>query len=87
MIKEKLITILIAILLALGGWNLKETYSISKDMVLIKEKVATIQNEVSNSKNFKKKKKRKKKNENNYCVGSIYNDIPFQYFISFNIRV
>ncbi len=44
MINEKLITILIAILLALGGWNLKETYSISKDMVLIKEKVATIQN-------------------------------------------
>ena len=65
MINEKLITILIAILLALGGWNLKETYSIQKDMVLIKEKVATIQNEVSNSKNFKKKKKRKKKNENN----------------------
>ena len=65
MINEKLITILIAILLALGGWHLKETYSISKDMVLIKEKVATIQNEVSNSKNFKKKKKRKKKNENN----------------------
>ena len=53
MINEKLITILIAILLALGGWNLKETYSISKDMVLIKEKVATIQNEVSNFKNLK----------------------------------
>ena len=68
MINEKLITILIAIMIALGGWNLKETYNISKDMVLIKEKVATIQNEVSNSKNFKKKKKqkrRKKKNENN----------------------
>ena len=65
MINEKLITILIAIMIALGGWNLKETYSISKDMVLIKEKVATIQNEVSNSKNFKKKKRRKKnKGEN-----------------------
>ena len=65
MINDKLITILIAIMIALGGWNLKETYNISKDMVLIKEKVATIQNEVSNSKNFKKKKKRKRKNENN----------------------
>jgi len=65
MINEKLITILIAILLALGGWNLKETYSISKDMVLIKERVATIQNEVSNFKNLKSKKKRKKKNEKN----------------------
>ena len=65
MVNDKLITILIAILLALGGWNLKETYSISKDMVLIKEKVATIQNEVSDFKDLKKKKKRKKKNENN----------------------
>ena len=65
MINDKLITILIAIMIALGGWNLKETYNISKDMVLIKEKVATIQNEVSNSKDFKKKKRRKKKNENN----------------------
>ena len=65
MVNDKLMTILIAILLALGGWNLKETYSISKDMVLIKEKVATIQNEVSNFKDVKKKKKRKKKNENN----------------------
>ena len=65
MVNEKLITILIAILLALGGWNLKETYSISKDMVLIKEKVATIQNEVSNFKNLKTKKKRKKKDGNN----------------------
>ena len=65
MVNDKLITILIAILLALGGWNLKETYNISKDMVLIKEKVATIQNEVSNFKNLKGKKKRKKKNENN----------------------
>ena len=34
-------------------------------MVLIKEKVATIQNEVSDFKDVKKKKKRKKKNENN----------------------
>ena len=65
MVNDKLITILIAILLALGGWNLKETYSISKVMVLIKEMVATIQNEVSNFKDVKKKKKRKKKNENN----------------------
>ena len=64
MINDKLITILIAILLALGGWNLKETYSISKDMVLIKEKVATIQNEVSNFKNLKTKKKRKRNNTN-----------------------
>ena len=43
---EKLITALIAILLALGGWNLKETYSISKDIVLLKEKVSKVEKDV-----------------------------------------
>ena len=57
---DKLITILIAILLALGGWNLKETYSISKDMVLLKEKVNQIEKSIG--KKFKKKKKKKKNN-------------------------
>ena len=56
---DKLITILIAILLALGGWNLKETYSISKDMVLLKEKVNQIEKAIG--KKFKKKKKNKNK--------------------------
>ena len=54
---DKLITILIAILLALGGWNLKETYSISKYMVLLKEKVNQIEKSIG--KKFKKKKKKK----------------------------
>ena len=57
---DKLITILIAILLALGGWNLKETYSISKDMVQLKEKVNQIEKSIG--KKFKKKKKKKKNN-------------------------
>ena len=70
---EKLITALIAITLALGGWNLKETYSISKDMVLLKEKVSKVEKDVeeigwntfeSNKKNKKKKKKKKKKKLN-----------------------
>ena len=60
---DKLITILIAILLALGGWNLKETYSISKDMVLLKEKVSQIENKIS--KRILPKKKPKKKRKNN----------------------
>jgi len=68
---EKLITILIAIVLALGGWNLKEVYSISKDMVLLKEKVSGLEksvdefswNLVPNSKQKKKNKKKKKKNQ------------------------
>ena len=59
---DKLITILIAILLALGGWNLKETYSISKDMVLLKEKVSQIENKISKRILPKKKPKKKKKN-------------------------
>ncbi len=68
---EKLITALIAILLALGGWNLKETYSISKDIVLLKEKVSKVEKDVEEigwntfdgNKKKKKKKNKKKKNK------------------------
>ena len=68
---DKLITILIAILLALGGWNLKETYSISKDMVLQKEKESNLEKSVDeipwnllpDNNQKKKKKKKKKKNK------------------------
>ena len=58
---EKLITALLAILLALGGWTLQRTFSLSQDMVLIKTKVEIIEDEVQNFKNFKGKKKRKNK--------------------------
>jgi hypothetical protein len=58
---EKLITALLAILLALGGWTLQRTFSLSQDMVLIKTKVEIIEDEVQNFKNFKGKKNRKKK--------------------------
>ena len=57
---EKLITALLAILLALGGWTLQRTFSLSQDMVLIKTKVEIIEDEVQNFKKFSKKKKRKK---------------------------
>jgi len=57
---EKLITALLAILLALGGWTLQRTFSLSQDMVLIKAKIEVIEDEVQNFKNFKNKKKRKK---------------------------
>ena len=66
---EKLITALLAILLALGGWTLQRTFSLSQDMVLIKTKVEIIEDEVQNfkalkgKKNRKKKRKRKKKQE------------------------
>ena len=58
---EKLITALLAILLALGGWTLQRTFSLSQDMVLIKTKVEIIEDEIQNFKNLKGKKKRKKK--------------------------
>ena len=58
---DKLITALLAVLLALGGWNLQQTFSLSQDMVLIKEKVSGIEQDFKN----KKRKDRKKKKQNN----------------------
>ena len=58
---DKLITALLAIVLALGGWSLQRSFSLSQDMVVIKMKIEVIQNEISNFKNFKVKKPRKKK--------------------------
>ena len=60
---DKLITALLAILLALGGWTLQRTFSLSQDMVLIKTKVEMIDDEISKFKDSKGKKKRKKKNK------------------------
>ena len=60
---EKLKTALLAILLALGGWTLQRTFSLSQDMVLIKTKVEIIEDEIQNFKNLKGKKKRKRKKE------------------------
>ena len=61
---DKIITALLAVLIALGGWTLSRTFSLSQDMVLVKEKVSGIEDEVSDFKTFKKKKKRKKKKTN-----------------------
>ena len=58
---EKLITALLAIVLALGGWSLQRSFSLSQDMVVIKMKIEVIQNEISNFKDVKGKKNRKKK--------------------------
>ena len=60
---EKLITALLAILLALGGWTLQRTFSLSQDKVLIKTKVEIIEDEVQNFKDLKGKKKRKRKDK------------------------
>ena len=58
---EKLITALLAILLALGGWTPQRTFSLSQDMVLIKAKIEVVENEIQNFKDSKNKKNRKKK--------------------------
>jgi len=61
--ENKLITALLAILLALGGWNLSQTFSLSNQMVLVKEKVNNIEESMekfSKKKPIKKKKKKKK---------------------------
>ena len=58
---DKLITALLAILLALGGWSLQRSFSLSQDMVLIKTKIEVIENEIENFKAHKGKKNRKKK--------------------------
>ena len=54
---EKLITALLAILLALGGWTLSRTFSLSTDMVLIKEKVSSMEEKIDSIKGKKKKNK------------------------------
>ena len=47
---DKIITSLLAILIALGGWTLSRTFSLSQDMVLVKEKIT--QNEGVEMKNI-----------------------------------
>ena len=56
---NKIVTFLLAILLALGGWNLSQTFKLSNDMFLVKEKISNIEDKVSKFKPNKKKKKKK----------------------------
>jgi|TARA_R110002020_G_scaffold213645_1_gene420545 hypothetical protein len=71
MINDKIITALLAILIALGGWTLSRTFSLSQDMVLVKEKISQVEkqldeavwNNVPDSKSSKKKKRKKKKKQ------------------------
>ena len=61
--ENKLITALLSILLALGGWNLSQTFSLSNQMVLVKEKVNNIEKNIQKFSEKKPKKKKKKKNK------------------------
>jgi len=60
------------ILIALGGWTLSRTFSLSQDMVLVKEKISQIEQQLDEAvwntipepkKNKKRKKKKKKKQD------------------------
>ena len=62
MITDKVITALLAVLLALGGWTLSRTFDLSQDMVLIKEQVSDIEQDL---KQTKKKNRKNKKKQNN----------------------
>ena len=55
--ENKIVTALLAILLALGGWNLSQTFKLSNDMVLVKEKISNIEDKVSKFKPNKRNKK------------------------------
>ena len=69
---DKIITALLAILIALGGWTLSRTFSLSQDMVLVKEKISQVEKQLDEAvwntlpdpkKNKKKKRKKKKKQD------------------------
>ena len=52
------------IYLALCGWNLSQTFKLSNDMVLVKEKISNIEDKVSKFKPNKRNKKNKKRKQN-----------------------
>ena len=71
---DKIITALLAILIALGGWTLSRTFSLSQDMVLIKEKVSNIEETIEKIKQKPRKKKEAKKEG---MISVLYNIIFF----------
>ena len=85
---DKIITALLAILIALGGWTLSRTFSLSQDMVLVKEKISQVEkaideqlwNTLPDTKQKKKKKKKKKKSVDNVA----YYKIPVDFEITGN---
>jgi len=67
MINDKIISTLLVCILALGGWTLSRTFSISQDMVLVKEKISQMEkqldeavwNSLQDDSHGKKKKKKR----------------------------
>ena len=69
---DKIITALLAILIALSGWSLSTTVGLKSDVAVLKEKVSKMEKDMeeavwntldsnNNQKNKKKKKKKMKK--------------------------
>ena len=58
---DKIITALLAILIALSGWSLTTTVGLKSDVAVLKEKVSGVEDEIQHFKDFSKKKTRKKK--------------------------
>jgi|TARA_R100001530_G_scaffold16947_1_gene14745 hypothetical protein len=72
---DKIITVLLAILIALSGWSLSTTVGLKSDVAVLKEKVSKMEKDIEdavwntleyqkNKKNKKNKKKKKKKKLN-----------------------
>ncbi len=64
---DKIITTLLAILIALSGWSLSTTVGLKSDVAVLKEKVSKVEKDMEEAvwntldTNKKKKKKKKKK--------------------------
>ena len=63
--KDKIISLAITAMLMLAGWNLHETYIMSKQIVQIQSQVIELKQMVKKTNNFVKKrlKKQQKKNK------------------------
>ena len=73
---DKIITALLAILIALSGWSLTTTVGLKSDVAVLKEKVSGVENEIQDFKAFSKKKARKKKKSNNWKGGTGFDNYP-----------
>ena len=73
---DKIITALLAILIALSGWSLTTTVGLKSDVAVLKEKVSGVEDEIQHFKDFSKKKNRKKKNSNNWKGSTGFDNWP-----------
>ena len=73
---DKIITALLAILIALSGWSLTTTVGLKSDVAVLKEKVSGVENEIQDFKNLKGKKKRKKNKGENWPMGTGFDNWP-----------